>query len=100
MLFYNIKDQRKVTYRFQIQYSTLKHESVIESVICYRRGIIGCGFALIVTKYSSIGVVDHVRQIPTIIVANSPAFCGRLPHFEEWTMFFCKGDPYTIYKYD
>ena len=27
------------------------------------------------------------------IVANSPAFCERLPHFEEWNMYFCKGGP-------
>jgi len=27
------------------------------------------------------------------IVANYNAFCERLPHFEEWNMYFCKGGP-------
>ena len=34
------------------------------------------------------------------IVTNSPAFCVRLTHFEEWKMYFCKGDPYKIKEYD
>ena len=31
------------------------------------------------------------RVVWSCIVANSPAFCGRLPHFEKWKMYFYKG---------
>ena len=32
------------------------------------------------------------------IVANSPAFCGRLTHFEKWKMYFGNGAPLQKYK--
>ena len=36
-------------------------------------------------------VFFYLKSECLCIVANSPAFCGRLTHFEEWNMNFCKG---------
>ena len=52
----------------------------------------------IVFGFSCLLFYNCLFELQCTIVVNSPAFCGRLSHFEEWKMYFCKGGPLQNFK--